>query len=283
MAPTASPAKVVVSSSRRVEHETGQDRLGRPARGEHERRQQYAARAERREARRRVPLPRLPTAEDRQHQQRQPQRQQYRARIVDGSRPAVGVLVEAPQHHPRRKKAKRHVEHEDAAPDTHFGEQPAEGRADHRCDGPHAGDVPLHFRPLGERVDVGDDCDRHRLHRTGTDPLHRAGDDQRGHRPRRRTEDRAEKENADACQDHRLAAVHVGELRVERRRHSLREQIAREQPGKQREVAEFADDRRHRRGQHRRIKGDQAEAEHDRDEDWTSLGPKPHVDGFGTH
>ena len=71
-------------------------------------------------------------------------------------------------------------------------------------------------------------------------------------------------EQPDAEQHHRLAAVEVGDLAVDRDGHRLGEQVDREQPGERREAAEVVDHRRHRGGQDRRVDRDQADAEHDR-------------------
>ena len=143
---------------------------------------------------------------------------------------------------------------------------------DDRRDAPHAGDVPLRLGPLRDRVDVARDGDGHRLDGPRAQALHRAERDQCRHAPREPAEDRPEQEQADAQQDHRLAADGVRQLGVDRDAHRLRQQVHREQPREAGEAAEVRDDRRHRGGQDRRVDGDQAGGDHDRDEDRPALG-----------
>ncbi len=138
---------------------------------------------------------------------------------------------------------------------------------DDRGRAPHAGDVALHPGPLLHGVQVADDGDRHRQHRTGADALDRPGDDQGRHAPRDAAQDRAGHEHRDAEEQHRSPPDDVGQLAVQRHRHGLRQQVDGEQPGELREATQVADDRGHGRRDDRRVERDQRRRQHQRDED----------------
>ena len=177
-------------------------------------------------------------------------------------RTALHLLVEvAPDQH-AGQQAQRDIDEEDPAPEVQLGEEPAEGRTDHRGDAPDAGDVALHPSPLGDAVDVAGDGDRHRLHRAGAEPLQGPERDEDRHAPGEAAEHRAEQEHPDAEEHQRLPADGVRELGVDRDRHGLGEQVDREQPRERREPAQLAHDRRHGRRQDRRVDGDEAGGDH---------------------
>jgi len=141
-------------------------------------------------------------------------------------------------------------------------------------DSPDAGEVALHPRPLGDGVDVPGDGDRHRLHRTGTEPLDRAERDEDRHAPGEPTQDRAEQEEPDAEQDQRFAAHGVGQLGVDRHGDRLGEEIDGEQPGELREAAQVLDDGGDGGREDRRVDGDDAARDHEGEKDRASLGPQ---------
>ena len=202
--------------------------------------------------------------------------EQHRARVVDPVLPALDALLEAPPQHPQGGEADRDVDEEDPAPGQVVGEDAAQGGADHRRDRPHAGEVALDLGPLLERVEVADDRHRHRLDGAGAEALDRPEHDQRGHPPCDAAGQRADEEDPDADQHHRLAAVEVGELGEDRDRDRLREEVDGEQPRELGEAAEVADDRRHGGGEDRRVDRDQADAQHHREEHRPALAPQAH-------
>ena len=90
-------------------------------------------------------------------------------------------------------------------------------------------------------------------------------------RPGDAAQDRADQEQADAEQHHRLAAEQVGELAVDRHGDRLGQQVDREQPRELGEAAEVGDDRRHGGGDDGRVDRDQADRQHQGDEERTSF------------
>ena len=68
-------------------------------------------------------------------------------------------------------KGQRDVHEEDPAPVQDLDEDPAEGRPDHRGDGPDTGHVALDGRALGQRVQVADDGHRGRHDGAGAQAL----------------------------------------------------------------------------------------------------------------
>jgi len=78
-----------------------------------------------------------------------------------------------------------------------------------------------------------------------TDALQQAESDQHRHRGRKAGEQRADEEDDDAEDQHRLAAKNVGQLTVDDGRCRLRQQERRKHPRVIGEAAEVADDARH--------------------------------------
>ena len=275
MTPTPTDTSDAASSSRRENTHRGSTGSSARCSTRHEHDQQQGADDERADARHRQPLPRVPALQQREDQQAHARGQQQAAGPVDAVARALDGLVQVPDQQPRRRQAQRDVDEEDPVPAT------GTRRTPRRASGPTTDEMPhtLAMYPCalarsGDRVDVARDGDRHRLHGPGAQPLHRAERDQRRHAPREPAEDRAEQEQADAEQDHGLAADGVRELGVDGDAHRLRQQVHREQPREAGEAAEVRDDRRHRGGQDRRVDGDQAGGHHDRDQDRSALGPE---------
>ncbi|GAA3314516.1 hypothetical protein GCM10017710_21430 [Arthrobacter ramosus] len=70
------------------------------------------------------------------------------------------------------------------------------------------------------------------------------------------------RKESNASENDRLPTRHVGELRVDRNRDGLREQVGGEEPRERGEPADFMDDRRHRGGHDGGIDRDEAAREH---------------------
>ncbi len=217
------------------------------------------------------PTPQHAAFEQSQDHQGGADRQQGSASEVDAVPLALHLLVESSEKHPTGDRAERHVDEEDPSPVEKVDEKPAESWADDGRDRPHTGDVPLHSGPLGYRIDVTDDRHRRRLDRTCAESLQRPESDQRRHAPGKSTQDRSHDENTDTNEHDRLAAHLVTELAEDRNRHSLGQQIDREQPWELGETTEIIDDRRDRCGQNGRVDGHEAHAEHHRQQDRPSL------------
>ena len=253
----------------------GEDRLGRPPFHEHEGDEEHGAGGEHGDARGRGPGPGLAALQDTEDEQGHRAHQQDRARVVDAVPATLDAFVEVPPDQHAGEEAERHVDEEDPAPEVQLGEEAAERRSDDRGRAPDAGDVALDPGPLRDGVDVAGDGDRHRLDRAGAEALQGTEGDERRHAPRQAAQDGTQQKDPDAEQHERLSADRVGELRVDRDRHGLGEQVDREQPGERGEPAELADDRRNRRRQHRGVDGDEPRRHHEGEQDRTAFRPEP--------
>ena len=105
---------------------------------------------------------------------------------------------------------------------------------------------PWILAALVRRIEVADDGHGGRLNRARADALHEPEHDQRRHRPGESAEHRAEQEDRDADQHHRLAADEIGELAEHHGGRGLRQQEGGEHPAIELQSAELADDLRHR-------------------------------------
>src|SRR5581483_10178958 len=130
------------------------------------------------------------------------------------------------------------------APRPIFREEAAERRTDDRRSTPDRRDVSLNASALRRLVQVGGDRRSRRENRTRGKSLHAAKDDQHDHAPRNRAEYGAGEKAGDADEQHGLATEDVGETAVDRNGHRLREQVDREDPGKERKTAQARDDLR---------------------------------------
>ncbi len=200
--------------------------------------------AEHREARCRQPRPGLAAFEQPQDQQGAAAGDEDRSGEVDLLLARFELLVEVAHDQPGGQQAERDVDREDPAPGVEIGEYAADDRPDHRGDRPHAGQVALGLRPLGEGVHVAGDGDRHRGDGSRAEALDRTEEDEGEHVHGQAAEDRADQEQADPDEHDPLASVDVGETAVDGHGDRLRQQIDREQPGELVEAAEVAHDRR---------------------------------------
>ena len=101
----------------------------------------------------------------------------------------------------------------------------------------------------------------------GADALDAAEEDELRHVLGQAGQGRADQEDDDADHEHRLAAVEVGQLAVERDADRAGQQVDRDDPDVEVVAAQLGDDRRQRRADDRLVEGAQEQPEHDREED----------------
>ena len=121
------------------------------------------------------------------------------------------VLVQVAQQQADGDRADRQVDQEDPAPGRVLGQAPAQRRADHRGDAPHAGQPALHPAPFGQVVHVAGQRVHGGLHPARADALQPAEQDQAHHRGRGRAESRPGQEDDGARDQDRLAPPLVGQ------------------------------------------------------------------------
>ena len=132
----------------------------------------------------------------------------------------------------------------------------ADQRADDRRERPDAGEPALNLAALMHRIEIADDRHRDRLHGAGADALDEPEDDERGHRPGKAAEDRADEEDRNARQHDDLAAPEVGKLAEDDSRRGLGQEEGGEDPAIEFQPAELGDDLRHCGRDDRRLDGD---------------------------
>jgi hypothetical protein len=264
-----------------TQHPQREHRFGGAALDQHEGAEQHGAGREHGDARRGVPRPGLATLQHAEHHQAHAAGEEEGSEVVDAVRPAVHGLVEVPHEQRGGEQAQGHVDPEDPAPRTQLREHPAQRGADDRRDGPDTGDVALGGGALGDGVDVAGDRDRDGGDRAGAQALDHPEGDEGGHAPGQPAQHAADEEQADPEQDDRFAADRVGELRVDRDRHGLGQQVHREQPRELGEPADVADDRRHGGREDGRVDRDQARGHHQGQQHGPALGAQAHSDPGG--
>jgi hypothetical protein len=158
-----------------------------------------------------------------------------------------------------------HVDVEHPAPRERSDDDTAEERAGESGDGPDGAEDALHPRALFDLEDVAHDRQRHRLHAARPDSLNGAEQDELLHRARLAARHRAEEEQRDADEHHRLAPVDVGELAVDGDGHRRRQHVRGEDPCVVEGTTEVCDDRRHRRRDDRHFHRRHEEREQERD------------------
>ena len=126
---------------------------------------------------------------------------------------------------------------------------------------------PWYLPRSGGVEQVADDREADREQRARAEALDAPEDDQLGHVLAEARQRRADQEDRDADHQHRLAAVEVGQLAVERHRDRRCEQVDRDRPGQQRLAAEIRDDRGQRDRDDRLVQRAEEEPEQDREED----------------
>ena len=194
------------------------------------------------------------------------------APIPAASTPAPSQSIEwsrqrrAPRHRQgdddERDAADRQVDEEDPAPARVVDDEAADRRPDDRRRGEDRADQALPAAAVARRDDVADHGEREREQPAGADALHRAEDDELGHRRREAAERRAEQEDDDREEEQVLAAVDVAELPVERHGHRRGEHVRREDPRVLRDPAEVADDARERGRDDRLVERGEEERHH---------------------
>ena len=178
-----------------------------------------------------------------------------------------GVQMQSGDHDHDRDQPERDVHVEHPAPRDRLDQEAAEQRSGDRGDREHGADQAHVAAAIARRHDVGDDRLRADHQPARAHALQRAEGDQLSHRLAQPGQQRADQEDQDRGQEHRLAAVHVAELSVQRRRRRRGQQVGRDDPGQVLETAEVADDRRQRGGDDRLVERGQEHAEHQRGED----------------
>ena len=188
------------------------------------------------------------------------------------------ALAQEEAQHRKARGTDRQVDPEDKRPAHILDEEGAERRAEDRGNAEHPREIPLDPRPLGRRVDVADDGRGNRLDRAGTGTLQRAEENQRPHPPSKATQQRSHEKQAGAGEEHRLAAIEIGQSAVDRDRHRLGQQKGGERPAEQGKPAEIGDDRRHGGGDDRALRGGQDDRHHRGRENqpaaWNGFGRK---------
>ena len=117
-----------------------------------------------------------------------------------------------------------------------------------RGDSENRPEVALVAAALAGRDDIADDGERQRHEATGAEPLNCPGTDELPHLRRQAGQSRADEEHDDGEAEHRLAAVEVGDLAVQRGGRRRRQQVGGHNPGQVLEPAQITNDRRQRRG-----------------------------------
>ena len=126
---------------------------------------------------------------------------------------------------------------------------------------------PWYLPRSAGREQVADDRERDREQRAGADALDAPEQDQLLHVLRQAGQGRADQEDDDADDEHRLAAVEVGQLAPERDADRAGQQVDRDDPDVEVVAVELGDDRGQRRTDDRLVEGAQEQPEHDREED----------------
>ena len=199
-------------------------------------------------------------------ERRKPEREHARAGEVERVPAMLDVLVQGDDEERRGRDPCRDVDEEDPPPGEVLDDDPAEERTDEPGDAPHRAEDALHPAALFQVVDVADDGEGRRLHRSGPEPLHGAEGDERADPLREPARHRADEEDGDAGEEHRLAPVEIGELAVDGDRHRRGEQVRGEDPGVVVDAAEIADYGRHGRGDNRHLHRSHRQAEEERDD-----------------
>ena len=133
-------------------------------------------------------------------------------------------------------------------------EKPAQQRTDHAAEAEYGAEHPLVPRPLGWRIQVGNDREGARVKRGRTQPLHRAERDERPGRPGEPAQHRAGEEQDDSHEQHELAPDLVAQLAIHRHHDRRGHEVGRREPGVERgNDVQIALDRGTRRAHHRLV------------------------------
>jgi hypothetical protein len=169
--------------------------------------------------------------------------------------------------HNERDQPDRQVDVEDPVPADGVRDDATEGRPHERGQPEHRAEETLVLAALGRREEVSDDGQGDGEKGARADPLDAAEQDQLPHCLAQPGERRPGQEYHDAEDEHRLAAVVVGELAVERDGDGRREEVDRDNPGVQIVALEVRHDARQGRADHRLIERTQQERHQDRAQD----------------
>jgi len=263
-APTSAPAAVCDRHHALAEQADRQHRLGR-APLDHEEQQQ-------RETEKGQPDRRSAAAVHADQERGEAQGEQTRPGPVQRVPVVLDVLVQRDHQETGRRDARRDVDEEDPAPGEVLDDDAAEQRPDQPGHAPDGPEHALHARALFQVVDVADDGERGGLHRAGAEALQRPEGDQRADSLGEPAGHRADEKQRDPAQQHRLAAVQVGELAVERDGDRGGQQVRGEDPRVVVDSAQVSDHGRHGRGDHGHFHRRHREAEQERDDGQGPVG-----------
>ena len=171
--------------------------------------------------------------------------EQTSAQVIDPGGAVGALLVQISPEPGRGERPNRQVHPEDPGPGEMLDDEAAGQWSEHRRQRPDACQPALNLGPLVGGIEVADDGHRGRLDRARADALNEPEGDQRRHRPREPAQDRANEEDRDPDQHHRLAADAIGELAEHHGGCGLGQEEGREHPAIEGQAAELADDLRH--------------------------------------
>ena len=182
------------------------------------------------------------------HDARRREREQQGAGIIDlgaAMRFAIGQHEGKPGQH---DEADRHVDQEDRTPAEEIAHRAAEHGADRARGHQHEAGIALIARPLAGLEQVGIDGKDRYHDAAAAEALQHAGGNQRVHRDRKAADRGADCEDRDRCHHYIFAAEEIAELAIDRHDGAQRQEVGGADPAEALEMAEFADDRRQRRG-----------------------------------
>ena len=149
-----------------------------------------------------------------------------------------------------RDHADGDVDPEDPAPAPRIGDEAARERADEDRDGERGADPRHDPGAFARRRHLADDRLRHEVQAGRADALRDARDGELGDVLRETAEQRRDEEQREARQEDQARTDEVGELAEHRQQHRAREGVRDDDPAHLLDGAEFAGDRRERRGDH---------------------------------
>ena len=183
---------------------------------------------------------------------------------------------EAPGRHKGRDQSEWNVEPEDDRPVEVLGQDAADDRTAEPGGHPDASHVGLVAAALARRDRVGEDGLRQGKDAAAADPLQAASQDQQDHVGRRGTGDGAGREDADRRQHHGAAPVNVAELSIQRGDHGRAQQVGRDHPWQQLEIAKIAADGRQGGGDDGLIERGEEHRQHETEHDGADLAMAEH-------
>jgi hypothetical protein len=199
--------------------------------------------------------------------------------MLRAARPAL----ESEPHDGKRGGGERQVHEEAPAPGGVVGQPASDGRPEDRRRGEDRAEKALPLSSPAWRDDVANGGDRKRDQAACAEPLDRTSCDQHLHRPREPADHGPEREERDAQEEERPAAVDVRELPVQRDGHRRAEHVRGEDPRVVLEATEIGDDARQSGRDDRLVEGGEQHAEHEPKEDDQRAALAERVNGAVIH